>query len=81
VVGNFRLADGSTFDPGPRSPTPILNVAGTLVRVSALATLQAFLPAPNATLTLGRSATIAETFCVSTSRSDKQVTLICPPPG
>jgi hypothetical protein len=38
--------------PVSGTPTPILNVAGTLVRVSAESTLQAFLFAPNALLTL-----------------------------
>jgi hypothetical protein len=35
VVGTFRLADGSTLGPAPGTPTPILNIAGALVRVSA----------------------------------------------
>jgi hypothetical protein len=81
VVSTFRLANASTLTPASGTPTPILNVAGTLVRVSAQSTLQAFLSAPNALFTLGRSATIKGSFCVSTSHCDKNVTLICPPPS
>ena len=81
VTGTFRLANGSILTPGSGTPTPVLNVAGTLVRVSAGSTLQAFLSAPKALFTLGRSATIKGSFCVGTSHCDKQVTLICPPPS
>jgi hypothetical protein len=52
--------------PVSGTPTPILNVAGTLVRVSAESTLQAFLFAPNALLTLDRSALVKGSFRVST---------------
>jgi hypothetical protein len=81
VAGTFRLANGSSFTPIAGTPTPVLNVAGTLVRVSAAgSTLQAFLSAPNALFTLGRLATIRGSFCASMSTCDKQANLICLPP-
>jgi hypothetical protein len=79
VVGNFRLADGSSLTPVPGTPTPTINVAGALVRVSHGAALEAHLAAPNAVLTLGRGAKVSGSFCVETSHTDKHVQLFCPP--
>jgi hypothetical protein len=79
VTGSFRISDGSTMtrdDIG--TPLPVVNVAGRIVRVSASSTLQAFVHAPNAQITFGRSALLAGSFCADTSRSDKHVTLVCP---
>jgi hypothetical protein len=81
VVGSFRLADASALLPAAGTPTPAINVAGPFVRVSRGSTLQAFLSAPSALLTLGGSARVSGTFCVDTSRSDKRVELVCPPPS
>jgi hypothetical protein len=81
VAGTFRLADASTLAPLSGSPIPRINVAGQLVRVSHASTLEAHLAAPNAVLTLGRSAMVSGSFCVDTSRSDKHVQLFCPPPS
>jgi hypothetical protein len=81
VLGTFRLANASTLTPAPGAPTPTINVAGGFVRVSEKSTLQAILAAPNALLTLGRVSTVAGTFCVNASHSDKHVNLFCPPPS
>jgi hypothetical protein len=81
IVGTFRLADGSTLVPAPGTPTPRINIAGPYMRVSHRSTLQAFVSAPSALLTLGRYATINGTFCVNQSQSDKRVKLTCPPPS
>jgi hypothetical protein len=79
VVGTFRLGNGSTLIPGSGTPTPRINVAGSLVRVSHASVLEAHLAAPNALLTLGRGARVSGSFCVDMSRSDKEVQLLCPP--
>jgi hypothetical protein len=80
VLGTLRLANASSLAPATGTPTPKINVAGSLVRVSRGSALEASLSAPNAMLTLGVGAKITGTFCVDLSRSDKAVTLICPAP-
>jgi hypothetical protein len=81
VAGRFRLQDGGLLGPTGGTPTPSLNVAGTSVRVGAAnARLQAFLSAPNAGISIGRSGGVLGSFCAATSRTDKSITLTCPPP-
>ena len=79
VDGKFRLANGSFMGPEAGSTTPVLNVAGKRVRIGAGSTLQALLSAPDALLTMGRGATLTGIFCVCRARSDKNITLQCPP--
>lgn len=81
VVGTFRLANASRLTPASGTPTPTMNVAGALVRVSNSSILQAFVTAPDAVLSLGRQATLSGAFCANTSRSDRNVHLFCPPPS
>lgn len=76
-VGNFRLANGGFFGPVAGTPTPELNVGGTLVRVGAGAVLQAFLSAPNAQMRIGRGGQVRGSFCALTLRSDKGIVLQC----
>jgi len=78
VTGTFRLADQSAMEEDPGTPIPVLNVAGKLVRASAESTLDAFVHAPNAKITFGRSSELFGAFCADTSGTDKHVTLFCP---
>jgi hypothetical protein len=81
VTGKVRLANGSILGPTADSPTPILNVLGPQVRVGAGSVMRAILSAPNALLTMGRNARFVGVFCVLRTRSDKGITLECPPDG
>jgi len=81
VAGLFRLKDGGFLGPSGGAPTPTINVSGTKVRIGAAnARLQALLSAPNAEVSVGRSGGVLGTFCAATSRTDKSITLACPPP-
>jgi hypothetical protein len=57
----------------------VINAAGLAVRVGAGAVLEGLVSAPNAAFSSGRSARLLGAFCVDGSRSDKSVTLTCPP--
>jgi hypothetical protein len=78
VTGIVRLGNGSFFGPATDAPTPILNVAGKMVRTSQMATLQAFVSIPNGLVSFGRGSTLRGSFCADRSRTDKSVTLLCP---
>jgi hypothetical protein len=77
VVGTFRLLNSTVFGPASGTPTPDLNVDGRLVRVSQAGVLHAFVSAPNALISVGRSGNITGSFCAATSRSDRSITLNC----
>jgi hypothetical protein len=79
VDGKFRLANGSFMGPDNASQTPFLNVTGRRVRIGAGSTLQAHVSAPDALISLGRGARLTGTFCACRGRSDKNITLECPP--
>jgi hypothetical protein len=79
VMGDFRLANGGFLGRESAGPLPIINVGGTFVRIGARTEIQAILSAPNATMRLGRHASLQGNFCVDTLRSDKGVTIECPP--
>ena len=81
VVGDFRLADASTFLPGGSAPTPLLNIGGTSLRIGRRATIQAFISAPNADAAFGAGSKIIGSFCVNSNRADKGITLECPMPA
>jgi Dictyostelium (slime mold) repeat len=80
IAGDFRLANNGTLLPAPGTPRPIINIAGTTVRVGARSRIQATLSAPNAEFSSGREAQLEGIFCANSSRSDKGVILICPNP-
>jgi hypothetical protein len=80
VEHSFRLAGASTFLPIGATPTPELNIGGTMLRFSRQATIQAFISAPNAMASFGHGSTIIGSICVLSTRSDKLVTLTCPAP-
>ena len=63
VVGTFRLLNDTFFGPVLGTPTPILNVAGKVVRVSQSSKLEAFVSAPNALFKVGRSGNVTGGFC------------------
>ncbi|HUE30288.1 MAG TPA: hypothetical protein VMR79_05400, partial [Verrucomicrobiae bacterium] len=81
VVGNFRLANGGSMLPAGTTPTPFLNIGGNALRFGAGTTIQAFMSAPNAVASFGHHSTIMGSFCAQSNRSDKGVTLMCPPMG
>jgi len=79
IANKFRLADSSTFLPIGTTPTPAVNIAGDMFRISRQAKIQAFISAPNAMASFGHGSTIIGSVCVLSSRSDKLVTMTCPP--
>jgi hypothetical protein len=79
IKGDLRLSNGSSFGPDPGTPTPVVNVEGSMVRLAQGATLQAFLSAPNGVLRLGRRSVIRGTACVRRVASDKGCNVECPP--
>jgi hypothetical protein len=82
VVGDVRIANGASFGPVSGAPTPNLNIEGSQLRIGARAFVQAFIKAPNATLSIGRAGVIKGNLCVkgAPARSDKGIMLMCPPP-
>jgi hypothetical protein len=79
VLGDVRFENGSFFGPTGSTLTPILNVAGNVLRIGAGTTVRAFISAPDAVLSMGRGAHVIGTFCVERTRSDKHIILECPP--
>ena len=79
VVGNVRIANGAFFGPVSGVLSPNLNIQGLGLRIGANALVQAFIKAPNAQLSAGRSAVIKGSLCLNSARSDKNITLLCPP--
>lgn len=79
IQGDLRVANGVTFAPGVGTQLPVVHIMGSSVRVGAGAQVQAFLSAPNAELSIGRSGKLVGVFCVNTTRSDKNINLMCPP--
>ena len=79
VVGSFRLADSGKLAPDTGVLTPFMNVMGGSFRIGRRSSFQAFLSAPNARLSFGRSSTFIGTFCALSMGSDKGITMMCPP--
>jgi hypothetical protein len=77
VVGDFRLSNGGFFGPDVGTPPPAVRVAGTIMRTSAATVLQAFVSAPNAVISIGRTAVVQGAFCAARARTDKNITLGC----
>jgi hypothetical protein len=50
-----RVADASFFGPAAGTPIPVVNVSGRTVRVGSGGTLEAYVSAPNAQMSTGRS--------------------------
>jgi hypothetical protein len=77
VAGSVRIANGSALVAEPGTPLPILNIGGTVVRLGADAVIEAFMSAPQATLSMGRQARILGSFCVRQAVTDKGIRLDC----
>lgn len=80
VTGTVRIGNEAHLVGVPPAP-PVsitLNVLGKQVRAGQNAIVQAYIFAPNAQLSLGRSSLLQGSFCVDTLRNDKHITLECP---
>ena len=77
VAGKFSLGSGTVVDTGS---TPfVLNVEGTLVRVSQNAVLVAEVRSPNAKIKLQRDSELRGCSCSSTMVTDKGTSNVCVP--
>jgi len=81
VVGTIRLLTQAFLGSAAGTPTPNINVAGALVRISQNSVIEGALRAPNALVRIGRSGTVTGSFCSASSGSDKGISLICAPQG
>lgn len=80
VTGTVRIGNEAHLVGVPPAP-PVsitLNVLGKQIRAGQNAIVQAYVFAPNAELSLGRSSLFQGSFCVDTLRDDKHITLECP---
>jgi hypothetical protein len=80
VEGSVVFGSGSTLTAAPGAPLPIVYCAGSTVRISQGASIEAALIAPDASLTLGRDSHVMGCFCVERAKSDKHITLSVPEP-
>ena len=79
VQGNVRLGNSTTFGPTNDADTPLLNVGGSSIRLSANDDVRAFITAPDASLDLGRSMTFTGAACVNELNGSRRVTITCAP--
>src|SRR5262249_8522347 len=79
VQGIVRLGNSTTFGPTNDGDTPLLNVGGSSIRLSANDDVRAFITAPDANLDLGRSMTFTGAACVSELDGSRRVTITCAP--
>jgi hypothetical protein len=76
VSGDVRIGSGAILAPVADAPF-ILNIGGTLVRISQGAVVRAAITAPNAKIKLQRDGTITGCTCSKSFKTDKHVSLIC----
>src|SRR5262249_23638665 len=79
VGGNAWFGNDTTFEPDAATPTPLLNVTGDEVHISAGSEVRAFIPAPNARLTLGRGSKLIGAACARSLATGRRVTVECAP--
>jgi hypothetical protein len=79
VDGSVKIGNNSTFVPGANTPTPVLNVGGSRVKVGAQSVIEARISAPTAKMSLGRSTRAAGTFCADRLNTDANAVLECVP--
>jgi hypothetical protein len=77
VAGNFEIGNGSSLRAADGTPTPLLNVAGDRVRVSAGGEAQACLSAPTAHVSVGRGVELTGSVCSQTLNISRNAQLIC----
>src|SRR5262249_43321007 len=81
VQGNVRLENASTFGPTGDANTPLLNVGGSVIHLSANDDVRAFITAPAARLGLGRGMTFTGAACVNELAGSRKGTITCAPDG
>jgi hypothetical protein len=79
VQGNVRLENTTTFGPTGDANTPLLNVGGSVIHLSANDDVRAFITAPAARLGLGRSMSFTGAACVNELAGSRRVTITCAP--
>jgi hypothetical protein len=77
VLDDIRLRLSSSLGPDGSSPAPVLNVLGRSVIIGPLATAQASISAPDATVRLQKSAVLHGAFCADQLRGSRLVKLDC----
>ena len=81
VFSTVRVGNGSTLGPADASITAediVINVGGRLVRFGAGVHATMKIYAPNARMSMGRTARMAGTFCVDRLNTDHSTVLQCP---
>jgi hypothetical protein len=81
VTGNIRMGAGSKLwtPPVPNDLPIVLNIGGSLVRISQADVVEAIITAPNAKVRIQRSGELHGCFCSDELRTDKNVLLECVP--
>lgn len=78
IAGVLQISDGSTFEPAPGAPLPVVENSGKLVRVGEQGRLFSVLSAPNALVKLGRAAEVHGSICADKVNTDKNTLFACP---
>ena len=78
VRDTMQVGVDSHLEPVEGGPTIAVNVGGRRIKFTQNAVAKADLVGPNALLRLGRSASVAGSFCVGRVRTDKHTNLQCP---
>ena len=79
VQGDVRLQNATTFGPTGAANTPLLNVVGSVIDLSANDDVRAFITAPAGRLGLGRQMTFTGVACVNELAGSRKVTIQCAP--
>ena len=79
VQGDVRLQNATTFGPTGAANTPLLNVVGAVIDLSANDDVRAFITAPAGRLGLGRQMTFTGVACVNELAGSRKVTIQCAP--
>jgi len=79
VQGDVRLDNDSAFGPTGAANTPLVNVSGSVIHLSANDDVRAFITAPVARLGLGRHMSFTGAACVNELAGSRKVTINCAP--
>jgi hypothetical protein len=79
VTGNIRMGAGSRlWTPAIVNDLPVvLNIGGSLVRISQADVVEAIITAPNAKIRIQRAGELYGCFCADELRTDKNVLMEC----